>query len=161
MLCEIISWALSIIPPNVKLRHIKNCKGLSKNQSKSGHSLSSSFIWESLVVSLWLVGLVSISNLEAFTVLGFILLSRLGRHLNHLSLMAPLTDLALLLQRQTLRAPGWLSLVSYRLWIRSWSHSLWDWGPHQALGWQCRVCLVFCLSASPLLAHFLSLKINK
>ena len=33
-------------------------------------------------------------------------------------------------------ASGWLSRLSGRLWLRSWSHDLWVWAPRQALCWQ-------------------------
>ena len=33
-------------------------------------------------------------------------------------------------------APVWLSWLSFRLWLRSWSHGLWVRVPHQALCWQ-------------------------
>ena len=35
-------------------------------------------------------------------------------------------------------APGWLGQLSTRLQIRSWSHGLWVWAPHQALCRQLR-----------------------
>ena len=49
-------------------------------------------------------------------------------------------------------APGWLSQLSIRLWLRSWSHGLWVQAPRQALCWQLRawsllwiLCLIFSL----------------
>ena len=62
--------------------------------------------------------------------------------------------------------PGWLSQLSIRLQVRSWSHSLWVWAPHQALCGQLTAwaCFGFCVSLSlslPLPCSVLSLsKIN-
>ena len=49
-------------------------------------------------------------------------------------------------------APGWLSQLSLRLQLRSWSHSSWVWAPHQALCWQLRawsLLRILCLPLSP------------
>ena len=50
-------------------------------------------------------------------------------------------------------ARGWLSRLSVRLWLRSWSHSSWVWAPCLALCWQLRpwsllgiLCLALFLS---------------
>ena len=52
--------------------------------------------------------------------------------------------------------PGWLSQLSVWLLLRSCSHGLWVWAPHQALCWQfwawslLRIlCLLLCLCPSP------------
>ena len=53
-------------------------------------------------------------------------------------------------------APGWLSRLSVRLQLRSWSHGLWVQAPRRALCWQLRawsplwiLCLPLSLSAPP------------
>ena len=60
-------------------------------------------------------------------------------------------------------APGWLSRLSVRLRLRSWSRGWWVWAPHRALCWQLRAwsllwILPSSLSAPPLLMLSLSLK---
>ena len=46
-------------------------------------------------------------------------------------------------------APGWLSQLSIRLWLKSWSHSLWVPASHRALCWQLRaLSLLWILSPS-------------
>ena len=45
--------------------------------------------------------------------------------------------------------PGWLSLLSIQLWLRSWSCSLWVWAPHQALSGQHGACFRVCLLSLP------------
>ena len=47
-------------------------------------------------------------------------------------------------------ASGWLSWLSVRFWLRSWSHSLWVWALCRALCWQLRAwrlphILILCL----------------
>ena len=37
-------------------------------------------------------------------------------------------------------ARGWLSWLSVLLRLKSWSHCLWVWAPHQAVCCQCRAC---------------------
>ena len=62
-------------------------------------------------------------------------------------------------------APGWLSWLSVRLPLRSWSHTPWVWAPHQALCWQLRAwsLLQICVSPSlcPSPANALSLSVSK
>ena len=43
-------------------------------------------------------------------------------------------------------APEWLSQLSIRLRLRSWSHGSWVQAPSGVLSWQCRACLGFSLS---------------
>ena len=50
----------------------------------------------------------------------------------------------------TFRAPGWLSLVSVWLWLRSWSHSSWVQVPHWALCWQLRALSLLWILCFPL-----------
>ena len=48
-------------------------------------------------------------------------------------------------------APGWLSWLSVRLQLRSWSRGSWVWAPHQALCWQLRawrLLWILCLLLS-------------
>ena len=47
-------------------------------------------------------------------------------------------------------APGWHSWLSIWLWLRSWSHCLWVWAPHQALCWQLRTWSLFLILCLPL-----------
>ena len=47
-------------------------------------------------------------------------------------------------------APGWLSRLSGRLQLRSWSHSPWVPAPHQALCWQLRACTLLWILCLPL-----------
>ena len=63
-------------------------------------------------------------------------------------------------------APGWLSWLRIRLWLRSWSHGLWVWALHWALCWQFRawsllqiLCLPLSLCPSP--THVLSFSLSK
>ena len=53
--------------------------------------------------------------------------------------------------------PGWLSWLSVRLQLRSWSHGSWVWAPHWALYCQCRTCLGFSFYVSLPLPCSLSL----
>ena len=60
--------------------------------------------------------------------------------------------------------PGWLSLLSVWLQLRSWSHGSWVWAPSQALCWQLRAWILLqilspSLCTSP--ACTLSLSKNK
>ena len=62
--------------------------------------------------------------------------------------------------------PGWLSQLSIRLQLRSWTHGSWVQGPCRALCWQLRpwsllqiLCLPLSLCPSP--AHTLSLFLSK
>ena len=62
-------------------------------------------------------------------------------------------------------APGWLSRLSERLRLRSWSHSSWVWAPHRALCWQLRawsllLLLLLCLPLSLPLAHSHSVSVS-
>ena len=47
-------------------------------------------------------------------------------------------------------APGWLSQLSVRLRLRSWSRSLWVRAPRQALCWQLRAWSLFRILCFPL-----------
>ena len=47
-------------------------------------------------------------------------------------------------------APGWLSRLSVRLRLRSWSHGLWVRTPHRALCWQLRAWSLFRILCLPL-----------
>ena len=47
-------------------------------------------------------------------------------------------------------APGWLSWLSVRLRLRSWSHSLWVRAPRQALCWQVRARSLLWILCLPL-----------
>ena len=47
-------------------------------------------------------------------------------------------------------APGWLSRLSIWLWLRSWSHCLWDWAPHWVLCWQLRAWSLLQILCLPL-----------
>ena len=75
----------------------------------------------------------------------------------------PDTDRSFIVQRWK-GAPGWLSRLSVRLQLRSWSHSLWVRAPRRALCWQLRAWSLEpasdsvspSLSAPPLLAFCLS-----
>ena len=58
-------------------------------------------------------------------------------------------------------APGWLSRLSGRLRLRSWSHSLWVRAPRQALCWQPGACFRFCLLLSLFLLNLLSVSLLK
>ena len=64
-----------------------------------------------------------------------------------------------------LAVPGWLSLLSDRLRLRSWSCGSWVWAPRQALCWQLRawnLLRILCLPLSLLLPHscFVSLSLS-
>ena len=65
----------------------------------------------------------------------------------------------------SLGAPGWLSRLSIRLWLRSWSHGAWVRVLRRALCWQLRAWSLFrilCLPHSlPLPLHALSLSVPK
>ena len=53
-------------------------------------------------------------------------------------------------------APGWLSRLSVRLRLRSWSRGLWVQAPHRALCWQLRAWIllqILCLPLSLTLLH--------
>ena len=68
------------------------------------------------------------------------------------------------LLKTDLGAPGWLSQLSIRLWLRSWSHSSWVWAPHRALCWQLRAwspLWILCLPLSLLLPCLCSLSPSK
>ena len=63
-------------------------------------------------------------------------------------------------------APGWLSWLSDRLRLRSWSRGLWVWALHRALCWQLRaqsLLWILCLPLSLSLPHsyFISLCFSK
>ena len=64
----------------------------------------------------------------------------------------------------SLVTPGCLSQLCVRLWLRSWSYSLWVWAPHWALGWQAGACFRFCVSLSlcpsPIRTHCMSLSLK-
>ena len=47
-------------------------------------------------------------------------------------------------------APGWLSQLSVRLQLRSWSHSPWGWAPRRALCWQLRAWSLLRMLCLPL-----------
>ena len=60
-------------------------------------------------------------------------------------------------------APWWLNWFKVQFQLRSWSHSLWVWTPHWALGYQHRACfgssvLSLSLSALPQSCSLLSQK---
>ena len=62
-----------------------------------------------------------------------------------------------------LGAPGWLSWLSARLQLRSWSRCLWVWAPHRALCWQHRawsLLWILCLPLSLLLPHPCSVSLS-
>ena len=85
--------------------------------------------------------------------------------INYISLFHVYGFIKVAFRKQAIRGvPGWLSRLSGRLQLRSWSHHSWVWALRQALCWQLRawsllqiLCLPLSLSASP---HHL-LKINK
>ena len=63
-------------------------------------------------------------------------------------------------------APGWLSWLSLRLWLRPWSHSLWVWAPCGALCWQFRAQSLLWILCLPLslphpCSHSVSLSLSK
>ena len=47
-------------------------------------------------------------------------------------------------------APGWLSRLSVRLRLRSWSRGLWVRAPHRALCWQLRAWILLWILCLPL-----------
>ena len=47
-------------------------------------------------------------------------------------------------------APGWLTQLSTRLWLRSWSRGPWVLAPRQALGWWLRAWSLFPILCLPL-----------
>ena len=51
-------------------------------------------------------------------------------------------------------APGWLSQLSVRLQLRSWSHGLWVPAPHRALHWQLRAWSLLWILCLPLSLPF-------
>ena len=53
-------------------------------------------------------------------------------------------------KRQKQGAPGWLSRLSIRLELRSWSCGPWVRAPHQALCWQLRAWSLFQILCLPL-----------
>ena len=68
------------------------------------------------------------------------------------------------LSRFYIGAPGWLSQSVIQHRLKSWSHSLWVWAPHQALCWQLKAWSlpqILCLPLSPPLPHLHSVSLSK
>ena len=90
---------------------------------------------EHLILSWWLFSLSTLKYPFAFWLLWLFLGSLLSVYFLFF-LMFPAFDFRLF--KKIFGAPGWLSWLSIRLWLRSWSHGLWVGAPCQALCCQFR-----------------------
>ena len=138
--------------------------GLNNNLSKS---------WSWAFISCWLSTanhfifcfrpLITSGILRVFLVTRFCFLCFVNRPCSGINFLCFATDKISFLKTHT-GALGWLSRLSGRLQLRSWSHGPWVRAPHRALCWQLRAWGLFrilCLPLSLTLPHSCSVSVSR